>query len=149
MVRWHELTYAVVDCLGTCKFQTVFFSPNLPAYKEWCKYLLYNTGLEFTEEELFNIGERVYTLERMFNYREAGFTRKDDRVPERCIKEPLKYGLPAIRGAHIDRKKFEKLLDEYYELHGWDKENGLPLSETLKRLELDKEPSHLIQKKNG
>ena len=148
MVRWHELTYAVVDCLGTCKFQTVFFSPNLPAYKEWIKYLYYNTGLEFTEEELFDIGERVYTLERMFNYREAGFTRKDDRIPERCIREPLKYGLPAIKGAHIDREKFNKLLDEYYELHSWDKE-GLPLPETLKRLQLDKEPSHLIREKKG
>jgi aldehyde:ferredoxin oxidoreductase len=102
--------------------------------------------MEFTKEELFDIGERVYTLERMFNYREAGYTRKDDRVPERCIKEPLKHGLPAIKGAHIDREKFEKLLDEYYELHGWDKENGLPLPETLKRLELDREPSHLNKK---
>lgn len=149
MVRWHELAYTIVDCLGTCKFQTVFFSPNLPAYKEWVKYLHLITGLEFTKEELFDIGERVYTLERMFNYREAGYTRKDDRVPERCIKEPLKHGLPAIKGAHIDREKFEKLLDEYYELHGWDKENGLPLPETLKRLELDKEPSYLNRKSHS
>jgi aldehyde:ferredoxin oxidoreductase len=143
MVRWHELTYAVVDCIGTCKFQTVFFSPNLPAYKEWCKYLLYIAGLEFTPEELFDVGERVYTLERMINYREAGLTRKDDYPPERSFKEGLPYGLKPVRGVHLNRKKYEKMLDEYYELHSWDS-NGLPTPETLERLELDKEPSHII-----
>jgi len=35
------------------------------------------------------------------------------------------------------------MIDEYYEHHGWD-ENGIPRPETLKRLELDKEPSGLI-----
>jgi aldehyde:ferredoxin oxidoreductase len=53
--------------------------------------------------------------------------------------------LPAIKGAHIDREKFNKLLDEYYELHGWDNE-GLPLPETLKRLELDKEPPYKLER---
>lgn len=143
MVRWHELTFAVVDCIGTCKFQTVFFSPNLPCYEEWSKYLLYNTGLEFTPEELFEIGERVYTLEKMVNHREAGHTRKDDYPPERSFKEGLPYGLTPVKGRHLDRKKYEKMLDEYYELHGWDN-NGIPTPETLKRLELDKEPSHII-----
>jgi aldehyde:ferredoxin oxidoreductase len=57
----------------------------------------------------------------------------------------LKFGLPAIKGAHIDREKFNKMLDEYYELHGWDKE-GLPLPETLKRLGLDKEPPYKVAK---
>jgi hypothetical protein len=46
-----------------------FFSPNLPAYKEWCKYLLYNTGMEFTEEELFEIGgEGLYPGDQVINY---------------------------------------------------------------------------------
>jgi aldehyde:ferredoxin oxidoreductase len=143
MVRWHELTYAVVDCVGTCKFQTVFFSPHLPAYEEWSKYLLYNTGLEFTTEELFEIGERVYTLEKMINLREAGHTRKDDYPPERSFKEGHKYGLEPVRGRHLDRKKYDKMLDEYYELHGWDKD-GKPTPERLKQLELDKEPSHIV-----
>lgn len=139
MVRWHENTYAVVDALGTCKFQTVFFSPNLPSLKEWVHYLRYITGLEFTVEELFEVGERIYTLEKMFNYREAGHTRKDDYPPERSFKEGLPYGLGPVKGKHMERKKYDKMLDEYYELHGWDK-NGVPTPETLKRLELDVEP---------
>lgn len=143
MVRWYELHYAVVDSIGTCKFQSCFFSPNLPKYEEQCGWLRYITGLEFTPEELFDVGERVYTLERMIIHREAGITRKDDYPPERSFKEGLPYGLQPVRGVHLNRKKYEKMLDEYYELHGWDN-NGLPTPETLERLELDKEPSHII-----
>ena len=46
-------------------------------------------------------------------------------------------------GLKIDRKKFKKMIDEFYEHHGWD-ENGVPTPETLKRLGLDKEPSHQL-----
>jgi len=52
-------------------------------------------------------------------------------------------GAPDVIGAKIDRKKFNKMIDEYYEHHGWD-ENGVALPETMKRLGLDKEPSHLV-----
>jgi len=37
------------------------------------------------------------------------------------------------KGAFIDRNEFQKMLDEYYELHGWDKD-GFPKKETLERL---------------
>ncbi|TEU05193.1 aldehyde ferredoxin oxidoreductase, partial [Candidatus Bathyarchaeota archaeon] len=85
---------------------------------------------------------RIYTIERMFNLRE-GFSRKDDRLPERYFEEPTPIGLPIVRGKKIDRDKFEKMLDEYYALHGWD-ENGVPKKETLEGLGLDKEPSHRV-----
>ena len=142
-VRWHEQLYAVVDSLGLCKFQTVFFSPHLPQYPEWCEYIRLITGMEFTPDELQTIGERVYTQERMFNYTHAGFTRKEDCLPERYFKEAVPYGLPIIKGKRLDRKKFSKMLDEYYVHHGWDND-GIPTPETLAKLELDKEPSHQL-----
>ncbi|MEM2815678.1 MAG: aldehyde ferredoxin oxidoreductase C-terminal domain-containing protein, partial [Candidatus Bathyarchaeia archaeon] len=140
---WHqELLYSVCDSLGLCKFQTVFLGFNMPKWEEYSRLLYLATGLEFTKEQLMLIGERIYTLERMFNMRE-GFTRKDDTLPERYFKEPTPVGLPIARGKKIDREKFEQMLDEYYELHGWDK-NGVPTEETLKKLGLDKEPSHML-----
>jgi aldehyde:ferredoxin oxidoreductase len=48
-----------------------------------------------------------------------------------------------VRGKKLDRDKFEKMLNEYDKLHGWDK-NGVPTKETLKRLKLEKEPSHKL-----
>ena len=46
-------------------------------------------------------------------------------------------------GKMIDKKKFIKMVDELYQHQGLDK-NGAPKPETLQRLGLAKEPSHLV-----
>jgi aldehyde:ferredoxin oxidoreductase len=143
MVFWQECLYALVDALGICKFQTVFLSPNMPKWKEYAKLLEKVVGLSFSEEQLMEIGERIYNLERMFLIRE-GITRKDDNLPERYFQEPTPAGLEAVKGKVIDRSKFEHMLDEYYELHGWDQE-GKPLPTTLARLGLQEEPSGMFK----
>jgi aldehyde:ferredoxin oxidoreductase len=61
----------------------------------------------------------------------------------RYFDEPCRRGAPDVVGSKIDRKKFTKMIDELYKHHGWDK-NGVPTPETLKRLCIDKEPSHMI-----
>jgi len=43
----------------------------------------------------------------------------------------------------IDKEKFIQMIDEFYEHKGLDK-TGVPKPETLKKLGLDKEPSHLV-----
>ncbi len=142
MIWWQELLYAVTDSIGTCKFQTVFCAVHAPKWKEFSKLIQLATGMKFSKAQLMQIGERIYTLERMFNLRE-GFTRKDDNLPERYFKEPTPIGLPIAKGKKIDRKKFEIMLDEYYALHGWDKD-GVPTKKTLAKLGLNKEPTNMI-----
>ncbi len=142
MVWWQELLYAVVDSLGLCKFQTVFCAVHAPKFEEWTNLIDYATGMKLSKEELMTIGERIYNIERLFNNRE-GFSRKDDTLPDRYFREATPIGLPIARGKKIEREKFEGMLDEYYELHGWSKK-GVPSEETLKRLNLEKEPSHLL-----
>jgi aldehyde:ferredoxin oxidoreductase len=46
-------------------------------------------------------------------------------------------------GRKIDKKKFIQMIDELYEHKGFDN-NGVPKPETLKRLGLENEPSHLV-----
>ncbi|UCC33657.1 MAG: aldehyde ferredoxin oxidoreductase family protein, partial [Candidatus Bathyarchaeota archaeon] len=142
MVRWQELLYAVVDSLGLCKFQTVFCAVHAPKFEEWTKLIEYSTGMKIPKKELMTAGERIYTLERLFNNRE-GFSRSDDTLPERYFKEPTPLGLPIAKGKKIDRAKFEGMLDEYYRLHGWNK-MGEPRKSTLKKLNLENEPSQLL-----
>ena len=142
MIWWQERLYAVTDSIGLCKFQTVFCAVHAPKWNEFSKLIRLATGLELSKAELMEIGERIYTLERMFNLRE-GFTRKDDSLPERYFKEPTPIGLPVARGKKIDKEKFEKMLDEYYALHQWD-QNGVPKKDTLEKLKLSNEPTHVI-----
>ena len=142
MVWWQELLYAVTDSLGTCKFQTVFLAVHAPKWDEFSKLIYLVSGIQYTTSQLMEIGERIYTIERMFNNRE-GFSRKDDALPERYFKEATPIGLPRVRDRKINKEKFEKMLDEYYTLHGWD-DNGVPTIETIQKLGIEKEPSHII-----
>jgi aldehyde:ferredoxin oxidoreductase len=142
MVQWQEMVYEAVDCLGICKYHTIFLSPNLLSFDEFSKLLYYNTGIEMSPQEIWEVADRAYTVERLFNIRE-GLTREHDWLVDRYFDEPTPVGLPIVQGKKIDREKFKKMIDEYYELHGWD-ENGVPRPETLEKLGLDKEPSHKL-----
>ena len=137
LVFWQECIYALVDALGICKFQTVFLSPNMPKWKEYSKVIELNTGLKFTPEELMEIGERIYNIEKMFNLRE-GKTRIDDTLPERHFKEPTPDGLSSVKGRYIKKEKFEEMLDEYYEIHKWDNQGNIT-DETINRLKLNEQ----------
>jgi len=134
MIWWHELQYAVGDALGLCRFQMKFISVHAPSYSEWSQLIKYATGMEFSTQDLMTVGERIVTVERLLNIR-LGFGRKDDRLPERYYREPTSSGMPKVRGRKIDPMRFERMLDEYYELHGWDRD-GIPRRETLERLGL-------------
>ncbi len=76
--------------------------------------------------ELVTVGERVWTLTRLFNCRE-GFSRVDDRLP------------PSLAGGDtesVDRAQFEAALEQYYEQRGWDSW-GYPTPPLLKHLDLE------------
>ncbi|AGB37883.1 aldehyde ferredoxin oxidoreductase family protein [Natronococcus occultus] len=88
-------------------------------------------GRDYDPEELRRVGERVWTLIRLFNCRE-GFSREDDTLPER-LTEPLEGG--PNDGAAIDAAGFEETLERYYERRGWD--DGVPTGRTLERLGLE------------
>jgi len=89
------------------------------------------TGFDLTIEEYLKVGERIWNLARIFSIREADISRKDDYLPPRFYEEVL----PST-GYSVNREEFERMLDEYYELRGWDK-NGIPTREKLKELGLD------------
>jgi aldehyde:ferredoxin oxidoreductase len=132
MVAWHDDIYAVADCLGVCKFITHGFnSPHLLGYGHFVELVQAATGLDFTEAELREAGRRVIDLERLINL-EFGRTRADDTLPKRYFDDPMPGR--ATKGHHIDREKFQKMLDEYYAARGWDNNGLLP---TERVMELD------------
>ncbi|RLC21336.1 MAG: aldehyde ferredoxin oxidoreductase [Deltaproteobacteria bacterium] len=145
-VFWQENCYMGVDCLGICKYHTTFLGATLPNFEDWPKVLYYNTGLEFTPEELWDISERCNMIERLFNLRE-GLTRDDlekgDMLNHRYFDEPCRRGAPDVVGRMIDKEKFVQMIDEFYEHKGLDKK-GKPKAKTLKRLGLTNEPSHML-----
>lgn len=92
------------------------------------------TGHNYSLQELCEVAERIYTLERMFNVRE-GARRADDTLPERFLKEPIPEG--GCKGSLVTPEELETMLDEYYQLRQWDVATGVPTKELLARLSLD------------
>jgi aldehyde:ferredoxin oxidoreductase len=85
-------------------------------------------------------------MERLFNLRE-GLTRNDlkkgDMLNHRYFDEPTRRGAPDVVGRVIEKDKFIKMVDEFYEFKGLDHE-GLPKPEILKELGIENEPSNLV-----
>ncbi|SDZ94703.1 aldehyde:ferredoxin oxidoreductase [Haloplanus vescus] len=94
---------------------------------EW----LQAVDIDHDRDSLATLGERVWTLVRLFNARE-GFDRDDDSLPE-VFEEPMPDG-PAA-GRTVDREAFEAMLDAYYDARGWSPD-GLPTAVTVERLGL-------------
>jgi len=113
------------DSLGYCYFLLMDTSEQ-----DIANLLQSATGIEFGGVEALNkIGERIFTLERIFNLK-AGLSAKDDTLPKRFLKEPMPEG--ASKGQVFEQ---DQLLPEYYRIRGWD-ESGVPMSEKLKELNI-------------
>jgi aldehyde:ferredoxin oxidoreductase len=122
LVKLYQDLSAAVDASGMCLFTLFALNPDV-----YADLLAGATGLDLDGKGLLRIGERIWTLERLFNVRE-GFTRADDRLPKRFSEVPLSRG--HSKGVMVD---LEPMLDEYYDLRGWTKE-GEPKEETREEL---------------
>ncbi|WP_268762296.1 aldehyde ferredoxin oxidoreductase C-terminal domain-containing protein [Halorubrum saccharovorum] len=101
------------------------------AAAEWLAAL----GDERDPDDLRLLGERVWTLTRLFNLRE-GFDRDDDGLPEALTRNTDEAGKEGeAPGDGLDPDAFEDLLDRYYAYRGWDRE-GRPTARLLDRLGL-------------
>ncbi|MFX1401637.1 MAG: aldehyde ferredoxin oxidoreductase C-terminal domain-containing protein, partial [Promethearchaeota archaeon] len=125
-----EDVYALIDSYIICKFTRGIYESDA----EMAKVYELVTGIPHTEESILLRGDAIVNLSKCFNIRE-GWTRADDRPPERFFKEPHTKG-PA-KGYTLKEDGYQKILTGYYEARGWDKETGIPTDETLKKLRLD------------
>ena len=131
VVNFHEKRCALADCLEVCK--NTISNMEILDYGEASELLEALTGEDFTAESLEKSMERVINLERAYIVRE-GIRREDDTLPERFLNEPLDEKSGGSAGSVVE---LEPMLDEYYQAHGWNPENGVPTREKLKELGLD------------
>lgn len=131
MTAYGQFFYGLLDTLSLCQF--VWGPGSLYTYQEFEQLVEATTGWQATMWELMKVGERRVNLMRQLNAR-RGFGREQDVLPKR-VNEPLPDG-PA-KGRHVDPERFERVLDEYYALLGWDPATGTPLPGKLMELGLE------------
>ena len=134
IVCYFEYVHALLDSLGVCFFTGNWASPEGISPAELAKFYSLASGIETSENELIKTGERIHNLEKMFNVYHAGFTRNDDYPPRRLMEEPIRSG--PLKGELLRRNDWDRMLDEYYSLHGWDQHTSWPTKEKLDELGL-------------
>lgn len=129
---WQDV-FSIIDAAGLCIFFSVrnLLRPELEIFPDGIlEYLNAVTGAEYTLDELVKAGERILNAERMFLLK-AGFSSRDDALPNRLTHEPLPEGPAKGRVVHL-----EQMLEEYYQERGWSRE-GIPTEPKLKELGLN------------
>jgi aldehyde:ferredoxin oxidoreductase len=128
-----EVFYSALDTYSLCQF---VWGPAWTLYgpAEMATMLKASTGWDVSVDEILKVGERRLNMLRIFNSRE-GFTRDDDRLPEKFF-QPLAGSGPTA-GMALDKGHLEHEKDVYYSLAGWDPITGNPTRQRLKELELE------------
>jgi aldehyde:ferredoxin oxidoreductase len=132
----HQNFVAAVDSLGLCLFASdhnKWMIPGISKHK-MADMLTAITGIKWDADKFMETGERVFTLEKMFNLRE-GFSRQDDLLPERFFTDAFTFG--PKKGAILDKVEFNALMDSYYLERGWNPQTTRPSEEKLRQLKLE------------
>lgn len=116
----------LIDFLGLCMLHG-----SVGKLKLMVDALNAATGLSFSAEDALRSGQRFINLMRVFNIRN-GLTIDDDTISPRYLSAPAR-GLNAGKAFSTHLSEVRK---KYYTEMGWD-ERGIPLPETLRRLNLE------------
>lgn len=124
LVAWTEGLKCAVDSLGLCYFVYGWYDLSLGNPDELAELLHVATGIKMSGEKLHRWGLCCHTLERYFSCLHGGYSRQDDRLPERFFRSQVSAG--PYQGACLDQDEVDKMLDEYYAYLGWDVATGRP-----------------------
>ena len=139
----YEVLHRINNCTGVCHQNTIYNNLDYINLDDLAELLSSACGVEFTRADLEHLAMRQLNLEKAFNARFTGFSRKDDMPPERERTEPLRKG--KMDGWTLDMDKWNEMLDIYYDLHGWDRETGYPKRSTLEKYGLGYVADELAQ----
>ena len=112
------------DCLVTCRLASLHPKMVLGCFNAV-------TGWDWNLEDTFTVGRRIVNLLRIFNFRN-GMSVENERPSKRYGSIPVDG--PA-QGKNI-MENWNKMVENYYKVMGWNPKTGKPLPETLEKLDL-------------
>ena len=132
LTYWYNHLTSAYNSLGLCMFAASVADALGPT----CQANLYSTatGVEVSNSEIMEAGERIFNLMRCYIVRE-GVRRENDHWPDAFYEEPSIED--PDKGKPFNREEIDEALSRYYELRGWDLETGIPTESTITRLGLN------------
>jgi len=120
LVAHYEEMAAVCDALGMCK--NIYNNMGLLDWADTAEVLRAVVGGRWSAQQVQQLGERIVNLERLLNA-SWGITAADDRLPKRFLVEPAGPEDSPSAGAVVE---LPQMLQEYYQVRGWDAVRGVP-----------------------
>ena len=84
-----QIATAAIDSTGMCLFIAFAILDQEETFNAMVDMINAFTGLSMTADDVSALGKNILTMERDFNL-QAGFTAKDDRLPDYFIKKPCR-----------------------------------------------------------
>lgn len=117
----------IVDGVGGCFFGVLLGVTNFNLF-DWLNAA---TGWAKTPDEYMEIGKRIYTLRQLFNVKQ-GIDPWSFRLHPRLSGEP-----PLTKGPLKGKTLLiDDMMREFWDYCGWNKETGIPLTDTIAALNL-------------
>ncbi len=117
----------LLNAAGVCLFGAFLGIHRLPVFK-WLDAV---SGNSRSPEAYLEIGGRIQTVRQAFNFRQ-GIDPRANLASDRALGRP-----PQKSGANAERSvPVEKLIAEYFEQFGWDRQTGKPSETSLREMEL-------------
>jgi len=135
MVLYMEVLHRINNCLGICHFNSIHWAVDMLDLPHLAELYSLATGRTTDVDDLKKMAMKQLNLEKAFNLRFTNFSRDDDLPAARERYEPIPTG--PLAGWKLDEDKYNAMLDEYYDLHGWDEVTSYPTQETLSSLGLE------------
>jgi aldehyde:ferredoxin oxidoreductase len=130
----------IFEFIVSCRFPWIELGWDIQHYADYFNKV---TGWNWTLADLYKVGDKIYSLMKLFWLREfPDWDRSMDYPPQTWFDPANADQEGPIAGKILDREKFGKLLDSYYEIRGWDK-RGIPTKKTARDLGLVKEAAEV------
>jgi len=110
LVKRAVLVNIVADSLGLCKVPTLSLVGAFDLRHEAALTSAY-TGWPVSPADLFQAGQRIADIERLFNI-SHGLQPSDDMLPSMFFD--------STRADNLNREQVEKMVAEFYDVMGWD-----------------------------
>ncbi len=115
LIKKAVTTNIIIDSLGLCKVPVLSLLRSFNLENE-IRLINGLTGLNISKTDLFDSGEKIAALEKLFNIRHGKGDMKDT-LPKMFISKESDQGLT--------KDNFKTMLNEYYTAMGWN-EKGIP-----------------------
>jgi len=142
------------DSLGLCDFVypiTYSFSRYGPVGDPDLEGRIFTAITGQSASDLDDYAERMFNMQRLIRVQEGHLIPEDDYPPEFNFTEPFYKSIHGTTmsmpgqgaqpvdatGRVLDKAQCNSMLEEFYDLRGWDRSTGLPSLKTLRELGMD------------